>query len=139
MVPEFLIVGRIAREFILPFSGQPLLDNPGGDALYAAGGLMIWEKEIGLLARVGEDYPRAWLKELEARGIDIQGIRILPQSIDLRSFIAYDEKFLATRGNAVLLFAAARTSVPEEFAWIPEFARNPARCEEARSSCTAPC
>ena len=113
MVPKFLIVGRIAREFILPFAGQPLLDNPGGNVLYAAGGLMVWEREIGLLARVGEEYPRAWLKELEARGIDIQGIRILPQSVDLRSFIAYDERFLATRGNAVLLFARRELPFPK--------------------------
>ena len=93
MHSTFVIVGRIAREFILPSAGQPLLDHPGGHLLYAAGGLMVWEKEIGLLARVGEDYPRAWLKDLEARGMDIQGVRILPQGMDLRSFIAYDENF----------------------------------------------
>ncbi len=111
--PTFVIVGRIAREFILPSAGQPLLDNAGGSALYAAGGLMAWEREIGLLARVGEDYPRRRLKELEARGVDIQGVRILPQSIDLRSFMAYDEKFSVTHANAVLQFARRELPFPK--------------------------
>jgi len=113
MHSTFVIVGRIAREFILPSAGQPLLDHPGGHLLYAAGGLMVWEKEIGLLARVGEDYPRAWLKDLEARGMDIQGVRILPQSMDLRSFIAYDEKFSVTRSNPVLQFARRELPFPK--------------------------
>ncbi len=122
MRSTFVIVGRIAREFILPSAGQPLLDHPGGHLLYAAGGLMVWEKKIGLLARVGEDYPRAWLKELEARDMDIQGVHILPQSIDLRSFMAYDEKFAVTHSNPVLQFAAPRTALPEESARISESA-----------------
>jgi pfkB family carbohydrate kinase len=113
MHSTFVVVGRIAREFILPSAGQPLLDHPGGHLLYAAGGLMVWEKEIGLLARVGEDYPRAWLKDLEASGMDIQGIRILPQSLDLRSFIAYDEKFSVTRSNPVLQFARRELPFPK--------------------------
>jgi len=113
MPPPFVIVGRIAREFILPSAGQPLLDYAGGSALYAAGGLMVWEREIGLLGRVGEDYPRARLKELEARGINIQGLRILPQSIDLRSFIAYDDKFSITHANAVLQFARRELPFPK--------------------------
>jgi sugar/nucleoside kinase (ribokinase family) len=113
MHSTFVVVGRIAREFILPSAGQALLDHPGGHLLYAAGGLMVWEKEIGLLARVGEDYPRAWLKDLEARGMDIQGVHILPQSLDLRSFIAYDEKFLVTRSNPVLQFARRELPFPK--------------------------
>ena len=113
MHSTFVIVGRIAREFILPSAGQPLLDHPGGHLLYAAGGLMVWEKEIGLLTRVGEDYPRAWLKELEARDMDIQGVHILPQSIDLRSFMAYDEKFAVTHSNPVLQFARRELPFPK--------------------------
>ncbi len=113
MHSTFVIIGRIAREFILPAAGQPLLDNPGGNALYAAGGLMVWEKEIGLLTRIGEDYPRTWLKDLEARGMDVQGVLILPQSMDLRSFIAYDEKFSITHSNPVLQFARRELPFPK--------------------------
>ena len=113
MQPTFVIAGRITREFILPPVGQPLLDAAGGSVLYAAGGLQVWEKRIGLLARVGEDYPRPWLKEIAARGLDINGIKILHQSLDLRSLIAYNEKFEIIQGTAVSQFARRELSFPK--------------------------
>ncbi|HUH99342.1 MAG TPA: carbohydrate kinase family protein [Anaerolineales bacterium] len=113
MQPTFIIAGRLAREFLLPPAGPPLLDVAGGSLLYAAGGLTVWEKEIGLLGRVGEDYPRAWLKVLEGRGLDLRGIRILPQGIDLRSFIAYNEKFEVSRGAPVSQFVRRGLPFPK--------------------------
>lgn len=113
MEPTFVIAGRITREFILPPVGSPLLDVAGGSALYAAGGLNVWEKQIGLLARVGEDYPRPWLKEIAARGVDIHGVKILHQGLDLRSLIAYNEKFEIARGTAVSQFARRELAFPK--------------------------
>ena len=70
MEPSFVIAGTIAREYILPPTGKPLLDVPGGSALYASGGLIVWEGDIGVLARIGEDYPRKWLKQIELTRFD---------------------------------------------------------------------
>jgi sugar/nucleoside kinase (ribokinase family) len=109
----FVIAGRLTREYILPPLGTPLLDVAGGSALYAAGGLMAWEAGIGLLARLGEDYPRPWLKEIEARGLDIRGVRILEQGLDLRSFIAYNENFEVMHGNPVTQFAHRQLTFPK--------------------------
>ncbi|HEX2696906.1 MAG TPA: carbohydrate kinase family protein [Anaerolineales bacterium] len=113
MEPTFVIVGRITREYILPPVGQPLLDSAGGSALYASGGLILWDKSLGLLARIGEDYPRPWLKEIESRGADIQGIQILKQSMDLRDFHAYNENFEITRGTPVSQFARRELTFPK--------------------------
>ncbi len=113
MNPTFVIAGRIAREFILPPAGKPLLDAAGGSALYAAGGLLAWDKEVGLLARIGEDYPRPWLKEIEGRGLDIEGVRILEQSLDLRDFHAYNENFEIMRGAPVSQFARRELTFPK--------------------------
>ena len=82
--------------------------------MYACGGLLPWASDIGLLARVGEDYPRSWLKSIQARGIDVEGIKILPQSIDLRDFIAYEEDFEVTRGSPVSQFARRKLPFPKE-------------------------
>lgn len=113
MNPTFIIAGRLTREYVLPPLGTPRLDAAGGSALYAAGGLMVWEKDVGLLARVGEDYPRPWLKEIEARGLDIAGIKILEQGLDLRSFIAYNENFEVMHGNPVTQFAHRQLTFPK--------------------------
>jgi hypothetical protein len=113
MQPAYVIAGRIAREYILPPAGHPLLDAPGGSALYAAGGLLPWARELGLVARVGEDYPRPWLKEIQARGIDIEGIEILQQSLDLRLFRAYTDTFEVIRGSPVSQFARRGLTFPK--------------------------
>jgi sugar/nucleoside kinase (ribokinase family) len=113
MEPTFVIAGRLTREYILPPAGQPVVDAPGGSLLYAAGGLAAWEGAIGLAARVGEDYPRAWLRDLERRGLDCAGIEILQHSLDVRSFLAYNESFELSRGNPVSQFARREMTFPK--------------------------
>lgn len=113
MEPRFVIAGLLQREYLLPPVGHPLLDAPGGNLLYAAGGLRAWETEIGLLGRVGEDYPLQWRREIEARGFDIRGLKILPGSLDLRSFRAYSDAFEQSRSNPVSHFARRGLNFPK--------------------------
>ena len=113
MEPSYVVAGHITREYILPPVGKPLLDAAGGSALYAAGGLMVWDKNVGLAARVGEDYPRPWLKEIQGRGVDIDGVHILPQNMDVRAFHAYNEKFEVLHGSPVSQFARRELTFPK--------------------------
>lgn len=93
-ISSYLLLGQLRRDFIITSSGQASIDVPGGNLIYAAVGLSIWDAEIrpGLVARVGEDYPREWLDEFQRRGFDTSGIRILPEALDLRSFFAYTDR-----------------------------------------------
>ena len=93
MNPGFLVFGQLTREYLLPPAGLPRLDGAGGSLLYAAGGLGVWEKSIGLVGRVGNDYPREWLNQCIARGLDTRGIRILPQNLDVREFTSNDSLY----------------------------------------------
>lgn len=115
MAPTFVIAGRLNREYVLPPSGQPLLDSPGGNLLYAAGGLAVWDSSIGLVGRVGEDYPRQWMRALNERGFDIRGIRTLRelQNVDLRSFIAFTDTNERSHSNAVSHFARRQLTFPK--------------------------
>lgn len=115
MSPTFVIAGRLNREYVLPPSGQPLLDSPGGNLLYAAGGLAVWDSSIGLVGRVGEDYPRQWMRALNERGFDISGIRTLRelQNVDLRSFIAFTDTNERSHSNAVSHFARRQLTFPK--------------------------
>lgn len=113
MEPRFVVAGYLRREYLLPPIGHPLLDAPGGNLLYAAGGLRVWETDIGLLARAGEDYPFKWRQDFEARGFDTQGLKILPGGLDLRSFRAYSETFEQSRVNPVSHFARRELPFPK--------------------------
>jgi len=115
MPPTFVIAGKLNREYILPPSGQPLLDTPGGNLLYAAGGLAVWDANTGLVGRVGEDYPRQWLRDLELRGFNADGILTLRelQNVDLRNFIAFTDTNDRSQSNAVSHFARRQLPFPK--------------------------
>ncbi|MEJ5224646.1 MAG: carbohydrate kinase family protein [Anaerolineales bacterium] len=89
MIPEIVLAGQLRREYIITEDGRTLVDVPGGGLLYAAVGARLWTERVSLLARVGEDYPRQWMRTFEQRGLDLQGVRILPETLDLRAFYAY--------------------------------------------------
>lgn len=113
MEPRFILAGFLQREYLLPPFGHPLLDAPGGNLLYAAGGLRVWETGIGLLGRVGENYPHLWRRDFEARGFDARGVRVLPGSLDLRAFRAYSEKFELSGNTPVSHFARRGLTFPK--------------------------
>lgn len=81
--------------------------------LYAAAGARLWGVQVGLLSRVGEDYPRNWRAEFLARGLDTDGIRTLPGGLDLRSFKAYSEDFQLQSGQPVAQFARRKMDFPK--------------------------
>ncbi len=110
--PRFLVLGRLTRDFLLPAKHRPLLDVPGGNALYGTAGLALWEDGTGIVARVGEDYPRQWLEEFRARGINTQGVSILPQAVDVRNFRAYTDAHTQYTDNPIAHFARLELTFP---------------------------
>lgn len=105
--PRYLIAGQLNREYAILPSGELLLDVPGGNALYAAVGLAVWEPDPppGLVARVGEDYPQSWLETFERRGLDARGVRVLAEAVDVRSFFAYSDRTTRSHDDPVTHFA----------------------------------
>ncbi len=115
MQPTFIIAGKLNREYILPASGRPLLDSPGGSLLYAAGGLAVWDTNAALIGRVGPDYPQQWLRDLEKQGFNTSGIRTLRelQNIDLRTFVAFTDFDQRHHTNPVSHFARRELTFPK--------------------------
>jgi hypothetical protein len=69
---RYVIAGQLKRDFALLPDGKALVNVAGGNLGYAAAGLGVWQpaRQVGLVARVGEDYPQEWLAEMHKRGYD---------------------------------------------------------------------
>lgn len=88
---RYLVVGELTRNFVITPGKKVIEDQPGGSLLYSAAGVSIWETGIGLISIVGENYPQQWITEINHQGWDSRGIQTLSQTIDQRSFIAYQD------------------------------------------------
>ena len=110
---RFIVAGKLQRDYILPVTGHEALDVPGGSLLYASFGLKLWQNEIGLIGRVGEDYPQDWLEKLSQLGFDCRGIRILTKAVDLRFFAAYPDAETRSFTNPVAHFAHRGLKYPK--------------------------
>lgn len=117
---SFVISGNIRRETILLPDGTLTLDIPGGSGLYSAVGARLWSSGIGLIGRVGEDYPQDWLTQFRRLGFDIRGIKILPHILDVRSFFAYPTMEVCETGNPVSHFARLGLPFPKILLGFPE-------------------
>ena len=113
--PTYLLLGQLRREYLITPAQKVYIDQPGGNLLYAAEGLSLWFEDsevVGLVARVGEDYPRNWIEEFATSGYNVQGIKILPEEVDLRWFRAFSDLRSATSDDPVAYFARLEMSFP---------------------------
>jgi sugar/nucleoside kinase (ribokinase family) len=113
--PTFVFAGRLYRDYYITADDEPVLDVLGGNVPYAAVGAKIWEQEPppGIMARVGEDFPQAWLQELEQKGIDTSGVRVLPKAVDVRNFYVYKDKVTRVSGDPIPHFARLGIDYPK--------------------------
>lgn len=113
--PRFLLAGRLSRDYLVFPSGKALADIPGGNVLYAAAGLALWEPQPapGMVARVGQDYPQSWLEDFARWGLDTRGVRLLPQAVDVRSFSAYADRSTRLADDPVSHFARLGLPFPK--------------------------
>jgi ribokinase len=86
---EYACAGGMREDYYITAAGEVHLHELGGNALYAAVGARLWAEHIGLLSRVGENFPREWLETIARRGIDTRGVKIVPGPQDTRTFYAY--------------------------------------------------
>lgn len=106
-LPRFLVTGQLTRDYIILPDGEALVDVPGGNVLYAAVGLKVWEPDPppAIIARVGQEYPADWLEQFSNWGLNTDGVRVLPEAVDLRSFTSFVDRSTRMHEDPLAHFA----------------------------------
>lgn len=72
---KYMMIGGITLDDTVTQTGRVVFNAAGGNSIYSALGARIWANGIGIVSRIGLDYPQDYLNILEDDGIDITGIR----------------------------------------------------------------
>ncbi len=75
MTLDLAVAGNLLVDDIVYEDGGTRMAQAGGAVLYAALGASLWGIRVGIVSVLGDDYPARMLDDLEARGIDLSGLR----------------------------------------------------------------
>ena len=113
-VLDAVLIGRLTRDFLLPYERPPKVDALGGNLVYAAGGLLLWGGRVGLAAKISRQYPQEWLQRFERAGCNLSGIKVVEAESEERFFVAYSNPETAHYENPVTYFAERQLPFPHE-------------------------
>ncbi len=111
--------GGLRTDYIITHRGEIRLMQMGGNALFSALGARLWlnrPNEIMLLARIGDNYPKGWLEDLQRTGLGIAGVRNVGGKQDLRTFYAYLDENTRVDTHPAAHFAQLGLPIPPELA-----------------------
>jgi sugar/nucleoside kinase (ribokinase family) len=69
-----VIAGNLTVDDTVLPDGRTAMGAIGGDVLYTGLGAALWTQEVGVLSRVGEDFPTEQLDRVRAAGLDTAGL-----------------------------------------------------------------
>lgn len=72
---NYMTIGGITLDDTVFQYGKTIFDAPGGNSIYSALGARIWSEGVGVVSRIGNDYPEANLRTLENGGVNVRGIQ----------------------------------------------------------------
>jgi sugar/nucleoside kinase (ribokinase family) len=89
VTPDVVVVGNLLVDDLVFADGATRLGQAGGAVLYAALAARLWHNRVGCVSVAGTDYPRSMLDQLEARGIDLAGLR-RTEGPGVRTWLLYE-------------------------------------------------
>ena len=125
---ELVVLGHVSIDTIV-FPDGKRIDMPGGAAAAVATSASLAGAKVGLVSKIGEDFPREWLEKL-AQYVDIRGVQILPGKT-IHIWVIYRED--GSVESPVEMGVAEKmgeTPIPEEYARAKMFHIAPIPPEE---------
>lgn len=78
MTPDLFAAGGVLLDCIVEADGTLHLDQPGGNAVFAASAARLFADHVGVVGCVPSDYPPGILAALREGGLDLDGVRTVP-------------------------------------------------------------
>jgi sugar/nucleoside kinase (ribokinase family)/fructoselysine-6-P-deglycase FrlB-like protein len=86
---DVVVIGNITIDDVVHASGETTMASPGGNTIHAAAAAKVWGVQVGLVARLGSDFPADVLDRLRAGGFDTDGLRLV-EGPTVRNWVIYE-------------------------------------------------
>ncbi len=87
--PRVIVVGNLTIDDVVLPDGTTHMSSVGGNSLYAALGVRIWQPSVGLVTRRGEDFPHDLTAILNSLGVAPEGVVDI-QGPTVRNWVVYE-------------------------------------------------
>lgn len=117
--PDIVVVGSVGLDTVTTPAGTRA-EMLGGSAVHFAVSASF-QARVGIVGVVGDDFPRAHLDFLTQRGIDLQGLEIVPHAKTFRWTGSYlnDINSAETHCTALNVFADFKPTLPAAYRSAP--------------------
>ncbi len=88
--PRVIVVGNLTIDDVVLPDGTTQMASLGGNSIYTALGARLWQPEVGLVTRRGEDFPRDFTEVLRQRGVATEGIVDIAGPT-VRNWVVYEQ------------------------------------------------
>ena len=87
--PRVIVVGDLTLDDVVMPDGTTHMASVGGDCLYAALAARLWEPNVGVVTRRGDDFPPDVWARLQKLGICLDGVVDVPGPT-IRNWVIYE-------------------------------------------------
>ncbi|NJE76700.1 carbohydrate kinase family protein [Thermococcus sp. ES12] len=110
---DLAVLGHVSIDHIR-FPGREEILYPGGAAAAVATSAALAGARVGLVTKVGEDFPREWLEKL-ASLLDVRGVQILPGRTIHIYMIYHEDGTVDAPVEMGVAQNMGETPIPEEY------------------------
>jgi fructoselysine-6-P-deglycase FrlB-like protein/sugar/nucleoside kinase (ribokinase family) len=87
--PQVIVVGNLTIDDVVLPDGTTRMSSVGGNSLYTALGVRLWQPRVGLVTRRGEDFPGDLTAVLHSLGVATGGVVDIPGPT-VRNWVVYE-------------------------------------------------
>jgi fructoselysine-6-P-deglycase FrlB-like protein/sugar/nucleoside kinase (ribokinase family) len=87
--PRVIVVGNLTIDDVVLPDGTTRMSSAGGNSLYTALGVRLWQPRVGLVTRRGEDFPGDLSAVLHSLGVATGGVVDIPGPT-VRNWVIYE-------------------------------------------------
>src|SRR6266566_3725609 len=89
MYPRVIVVGNLTIDDVVLPDGTTRMSSVGGNSLYTLLGARLWQSQVGVVTRRGEDFPRDLSEMLNSLVVAMDGIVDIPGPT-VRNWVVYE-------------------------------------------------